>query len=85
VDVLRKLKDEEIAILRRLASNNDFLVLMGVFDDTLQLLRENSDTLLDDKLVYVSKGQRQVLASIVNLMSEEGIRDISNKAKSRRQ
>ena len=87
--VLRKITDEEIFAMLRLHQDNDFLVLRKILEDSLGILREKSDQVLDrtftHKQEYVSKGQRQALAELLFLSSEEEIRSISDKVRARRQ
>ena len=82
-DVLRNLNPVEIETFRRLAVSEDFARFRAVLIDSLDILRENSDVLLDDKLTFVSKGRRQSLKEIIHLTDKENISAISEKVRRR--
>jgi len=85
VGVLRKLTDQEIVAISRMAVLDDFKVFREWLNDSLNELREKSDSILDDKHEYISKGHRQAISHILNLTNEDEIRTISERVRKRRQ
>lgn len=77
--VLRKLTRDEIGVLDRLSKNPEFQKFRQLLGDSLNVLREESELILDMEQELVSKGKRLCLIELLKFMDRDEIGIISQR------